>query len=74
MLSEFVTDFIKDPELMDLWLRSRQAHNELGKWTMLVSSRVHEVDLMPRSTNAKSTPDDATRPWDTEPPFASSRH
>ena len=24
LLSEFVTDFIKDPQLMDLWLRGRQ--------------------------------------------------
>ena len=25
LLSEFVTDFIKDPQLMDLWLRGRQS-------------------------------------------------
>jgi uncharacterized protein (TIGR02246 family) len=30
LLSEFVTDFIRDPEMMDLWLRGRQGYDDLG--------------------------------------------
>jgi hypothetical protein len=31
LLSEFVTDFIKDPELMGLWLRGRQRYDDLNE-------------------------------------------
>ena len=30
LLSEFINDFIKNPELMDLWLRGRQSYAELS--------------------------------------------
>ncbi|MGC1380229.1 MAG: ester cyclase [Candidatus Baltobacteraceae bacterium] len=29
LLSEFITDFIRDPEMMDLWLRGRQGDDKL---------------------------------------------
>ena len=30
LLSEFINDFIKDPALMDLWLRGRHSYDGLG--------------------------------------------
>ena len=31
LLSDFINDFIKDPDLMDLWLRGRKAYAALGE-------------------------------------------
>lgn len=31
LLSEFINDFIKDPALMDLWLRGRQSYDDLDE-------------------------------------------